>query len=71
MPTHLADDPRLTARVTPALTEVGRRALEERMERLRTDVLDPLRPHLIGPSVMSVMSRSSSVRSRRSSGSKL
>jgi len=49
MPTHLADDPRPTARVTPALTEEGRRALEERMERLRTDVLDPLRPHLIGP----------------------
>ncbi len=48
MSTHLADDPRLTARVTPALTEVGRRALEERTERLRTDVLDPLRPHLIG-----------------------
>ncbi len=49
MPTHLADDPRPTARITPALTEPGRRALEERLERLRTDVLDPLRPHLIGP----------------------
>lgn len=49
MPTHLADDPRAAARVTPALTETGRRALEERIVRLRTDVLDPLRPHLIGP----------------------
>ena len=49
MPTYLADDPRPTARITPALTEAGRRALEERLVRLRTDVLDPLRPHLIGP----------------------
>ena len=54
MPTHLADDPRAAdpraaARVAPALTEAGRRALEERMERLRAEVLDPLRPHLIGP----------------------
>lgn len=49
MPTHLADDPRSAATVAPALTETGRRALEARMDRLRTDVLDPLRPHLIGP----------------------
>ena len=49
MPTHLADDPRSAAQVAPALTEPGRRALEARIDRLRTDVLDPLRPHLIGP----------------------
>lgn len=49
MSTHVADDPRAIAHVAPALTESGRRALEERIERLRTDVLDPLRPHLIGP----------------------
>ena len=49
MPTHLADDPRSAAKVAPALTDTGRRALESRIDRLRTDVLDPLRPHLIGP----------------------
>lgn len=49
MSTHLADDPRAAAAVAPALTAAGRQALEERIERLRTDVLDPLRPHLIGP----------------------
>lgn len=49
MPTHLADDPRAAAKVAPALTEAGRLALEARIDRLRTDVLDPLRPHLIGP----------------------
>lgn len=49
MSTHLADDPRAAAAVAPALTSAGRLALEERIERLRTDVLDPLRPHLIGP----------------------
>jgi len=49
MSTFLADDPRAAAKAAPALTEAGRLALQERMERLRTDVLDPLRPHLIGP----------------------
>ena len=49
MPTHLAEDPRSAAKVAPALTETGRRGLEARIDRLRTDVLDPLRPHLIGP----------------------
>jgi transcription elongation GreA/GreB family factor len=49
MSTFLADDPRAAAKVAPALTEAGRQALQERIERLRTDVLEPLRPHLIGP----------------------
>ncbi len=49
MPTHIADDPRSTARRAPALTAEGRRALESRIARMHTDVLDPLRPHLIGP----------------------
>ena len=49
MSTHVAHDPRTIAKVAPALTEAGRRALEERITRLHTDVLDPLRPHLIGP----------------------
>ncbi|MFM1965977.1 MAG: hypothetical protein RL134_1702 [Actinomycetota bacterium] len=49
MSTHTATDPRSAARVAPALTAAGRQALEERIVRLRTDVLDPLRPHLIGP----------------------
>lgn len=49
MPTHLADDPRSAAKVAPALTDAGRRGLEARIDRLRSDVLDPLRPHLIGP----------------------
>jgi len=49
MPTHIADDPRSAAHVAPALTPLGRAALHERVDRLRTDVLDPLRPHLIGP----------------------
>jgi transcription elongation factor GreA len=49
MSAHLAEDPRAIAHVAPALTEVGRQALEQRMERLRSEVLDPLRPHLIGP----------------------
>jgi len=49
MSTFLADDPRAAAKVAPALTDVGRRALEERIARLHADVLDPLRPHLIGP----------------------
>lgn len=49
MPAHVAQDPRAVAKVAPALTEAGRRSLEERMERLQVDVLDPLRPHLIGP----------------------
>ena len=49
MPTDLADDPRSAAKVAPALTDAGRRGLEARIDRLRTDVLDPLRPHLIGP----------------------
>ncbi|MEY3733945.1 MAG: Transcription elongation factor, GreA/GreB, C-term [Actinomycetota bacterium] len=49
MSTYLADDPRSAAKVAPALTTVGRAALEQRIQRLREDVLDPLRPHLIGP----------------------
>lgn len=49
MSLRIATDPRSAARVAPALTEAGRSALEERIVRLRTDVLDPLRPHLIGP----------------------
>ncbi|MFZ9988022.1 MAG: GreA/GreB family elongation factor [Candidatus Nanopelagicales bacterium] len=49
MSTFLAQDPRSAAKAAPALTEAGRLALENRIERLRTDVLDPLRPHLIGP----------------------
>lgn len=49
MSLRIATDPRSAARVAPALTEAGRHALEERIVRLRTDVLDPLRPHLIGP----------------------
>lgn len=49
MSAHVALDPRSIAKVAPALTEAGRRALEERIVRLHTDVLDPLRPHLIGP----------------------
>ena len=49
MSAHIAIDPRSAARVAPALTQDGRRALEERIDRLRVDVLDPLRPHLIGP----------------------
>ena len=49
MSAHISTDPRSAARVAPALTEDGRRALEERIDRLRVDVLDPLRPHLIGP----------------------
>lgn len=49
MSTFLADDPRSAAKVAPALTDVGREALRERIARLQSDVLDPLRPHLIGP----------------------
>lgn len=49
MSAHVALDPRSVAKVAPALTEAGRRALEERIARLHSDVLDPLRPHLIGP----------------------
>lgn len=49
MSAHVALDPRSAAKVAPALTEAGRRALEERIARLHSDVLDPLRPHLIGP----------------------
>ena len=49
MSTFLADDPRAAAKVAPALTEDGRRALQERIARLEADVLEPLRPHLIGP----------------------
>jgi transcription elongation GreA/GreB family factor len=49
MSTHIADDPRAAARVAPALTEAGRTALQERIDRLHLDVLEPLRPHLIGP----------------------
>lgn len=32
-----------------ALTSQGREMLEQRVERLRVDVLDRLRPHLMGP----------------------
>lgn len=49
MSTHLADDPRSAHQAPPALTEDGRKALRARIERLHADVLDPLRPHLIGP----------------------
>ena len=49
MSTHLADDPRSAHQVPPALTEDGREALQARVARLHSDVLDPLRPHLIGP----------------------
>ena len=49
MSTHLADDPRSAHQVPPALTEDGRKALQARVARLHSDVLDPLRPHLIGP----------------------
>jgi transcription elongation GreA/GreB family factor len=49
MSASLALDPRASSRVAPALTVQGRQALEERIDRLRVDVLDPLRPHLIGP----------------------
>jgi transcription elongation GreA/GreB family factor len=49
MSTFLADDPRSAAKVAPALTEAGRQALHERILRLHAEVLDPLRPHLIGP----------------------
>lgn len=42
-------DPIAAARVAPALTVPGRTALAERIARLHTDVLDPLRPHLMGP----------------------
>lgn len=49
MSTFLADDPRSAAKVAPALTDIGRQALRERIDRLHAEVLDPLRPHLIGP----------------------
>lgn len=50
MPTHTVDrDPVAAARVAPALTAQGRAALAERIARLHSDVLDPLRPHLMGP----------------------
>ena len=49
MPTRVVSDIRPETRGIPAITEPGRRALSDRIERLRSDVLDPLRPHLIGP----------------------
>lgn len=45
----VARDPLALTRIAPALTADGRRALEERIERLRRDVLDPLRELLVIP----------------------
>lgn len=49
MSTRIVPEPRPSTRGIPALTADGRVALAERIQRLRTEVLDPLRPHLIGP----------------------
>lgn len=46
MSTRTAQNSRSAA---PALTQEGRDALLARAERLRREVLEPLRPHLIGP----------------------
>lgn len=47
MSTHTSNDPRASA--VPQLTSEGRQALIDRADRLRCDVLDPLREHLMGP----------------------
>lgn len=47
--TSVAPSPIDRAGQVPAFTAAGRAALTERVDRLRSEVLDPLRPLLMGP----------------------